>query len=120
MVMWKVELTDSWQNSSMDFSQHHPDAMAMLMRNLAHFIAQLRASKSSKTIEALYLHRFAAGVIGIDQTGIEEGLLDSYIYAIPDDSARILRVILVGKATERDSDIEYCRQFAFYLAEGQP
>ena len=113
--MWKAEPTTGWQYSAIEFSEHNPKEMPYLLKNLSHYLAQLRASKSHKTIEALYLHKLESGIMAIDQNGIEDGLTDSLLYVFPDESTRTLFLLCIGKASQKNSDMEYCRNFVFYL-----
>jgi hypothetical protein len=113
--MWKTEPTTGWQSSAVDFSHQNPKEMPYILKNLAHFLAQLRVAINHKSIEALYLHRFESGIVAIDQNGIEDGLTDSFLYAFPDDATRILFLLCVGKASDKDADMEYCKRFVFYL-----
>ncbi|MFZ0828693.1 MAG: hypothetical protein WAO02_14840 [Verrucomicrobiia bacterium] len=114
--MWKIDTTSGWKNSYLDFETQHPEETAHLLRNLAHYTAQLKISKNHKALEALYLQRRESGIVTIDQKGMEDGLMDCRIYAFPDESNKTLYLLCVGKETEKDSDMEYCKNFLFYLA----
>jgi len=113
--MWKTETTTGWKNSVLDFGTQHPDEAAFLLRNLAHYLAQLKVSKNHKLIETSYLHRHESGIVSIDQNGMEDGLEDSRLYVFPDESTCTLYLLCMGKASEKDSDMEYCKHFIFYL-----
>jgi hypothetical protein len=107
--MWRMEPTNGWQLSALGFQQTNPAEIAHLLRNLSHYMAQLRVCKSHKSIEALYLHNEVSSVVSIDQGGLEDGLVESRVYAFPDESKRILYLLCVGKASEKNADMEYCK-----------
>jgi hypothetical protein len=114
--MWKMKPTTGWQYSATDFQDRQPAEMAMLLRNLSHYFAQLQVAKSHKSIEALYLLRAESGIVLISQSGLETNLVDSYAYAFPNEAEKTLYLLNVGKASDKNADMEYCKNFVFYLA----
>lgn len=113
--MWKIETTAGWKNSALHFGAQYPEEMAALLRNLTHYLAQLKAAKSHKHVQALYLEFRESGIVSINQNGMEDGLVNSRMYVFPDESTRILYLLCVGAETKKDSDLEYCKEFIFYL-----
>ncbi len=114
--MWRVESTTGWRYDAMKFLEDNQDELAALMRNLHHFLKQLKASKSSKTVEASYLHREVSAIVAIDQAGLEDGLKDCRLYTFPDDSKRILYLLAIGKVGSKDADMEYCKNLVLSIS----
>ena len=114
--MWSTETTDGWRYDAIRFSEENPTEFAALMRNLHHFLKQLKASRSSKPVECAYLHREESAVVAIDQTGMEDGLADCRLYTLPDDSRRILYLLAIGKVDSKDADMEYCKNAALSIS----
>jgi len=115
MGMWKIETTAGWKNSTLEFGAQYPNELAALLRNLMHYLAQLKAAKSHKRIEALYLEFRESGIVSINQSGMEDGLANSRLYVFPDESTRTLYLLCIGTEANKDSDLEYCKEFIFYL-----
>lgn len=114
--MWRAESTDGWRYDAIRFSEENPNEFAALFRNLHHFLGQLKASKSSKSVEAAYLHREVSAIVAIDQTGLEDGLEDCRLYTFPDDSKRTLYLLAIGKVGSKDADMEYCKNLALSIS----
>jgi hypothetical protein len=119
VYMWKIETTSGWKNSTLDFSAQRPNELAALLRNLSHYFALLRFARNHKTIEASYLEFLESGIVSINQNGIESGLADCRLYVFPDETSRTLYLLCVGNETDKNSDLEYFKQFLFYLVNAR-
>ena len=92
--------------------------MPMLMRNLQRYFALLKASKSSKAVEAGYLHNGNSAIVSVDTTGLGTDQEDTRIYTFADDSRQALYLLGISKGETRDADMEYYKTLAYILLNG--
>jgi hypothetical protein len=104
-----MEPTYGWQNSAQMYSNISADEVAFLLRNLAHYFAQLKVAKNHKSIEALYLYREISAVVSINTSGISNTVGNLIAYVFPDEKQRVLYLLCIGKVNDKDSDMEYCK-----------
>lgn len=91
------------------YSGSNADEVAFLLKNLAHYLAQLKVAKNHKSIEALYLCREVSAVVSINTSGMSNTIGNLLAYVFPDEKQRVLYLLCIGKVTDKDSDIEYCK-----------
>ena len=114
--MWRIKLTHSWVNTAPQFVTSA--VLPLLMRNLQRYVALLKASKSSKSVEAGYLHSGQSSIVSIDATGLGENPDDTRIYTFADDSRLALYLLGIAKAESRNADMEYYKNLAYTLING--
>ncbi len=104
-----MEPTYGWQNSALQYYHSSADDVAFLLRNLAHYLAQLKVAKNHKSIEALYLSREVSAVVSINTSGMSSTVGNLIAYVFPDEKQRVLYLLCIGKVGDKNSDMEYCK-----------
>jgi hypothetical protein len=113
--MWRMEPTNGWMLSGQQYWQSNADEMTFLMRNISHYMAQLRVVKEHKSVEALYLHEEASAIYSIDGEGMGSGPGSLLAYVFPDESLRILYLLCVGNVADKNADMEFSKTAVFYI-----
>jgi hypothetical protein len=67
--MWKIELTSGWTHDERLYTAK-PDDLSKVAANIARYLGLLKASKSSASVEAAYVHKRASRIVTIDRAGL--------------------------------------------------
>jgi hypothetical protein len=116
-VSWQITSSECWLSDQRMYSSVAPDGVAAVLRNLQRYVRLLNASTGSKRVEALYLHNEFDGIVSISQNGVGNYQEDFRIYTFADDMDRVLYLLALGKANERNADMEYCKALVSYISD---
>ena len=113
--MWRISPTECWLHDVRVYSERRPEAVAVVIRNLARYLKLLRAAKVSKDVEASYLQDEGEGIVSVSQVGLGNFDEDLRIYTFADDTRCCLYLLMLGQATARNADMAYSKDFVFWL-----
>jgi hypothetical protein len=105
--MWRLKMTKRWQDAERAYVD--TKEFAAVMYNLERYKSLLAVSPA-KAIEQDYLSHEEYGIIAITEAGVNEGCEPTRMYTYADDSTRQLYLLALGKATQRNSDMEYSKR----------
>lgn len=118
--MWRIMPSECWLHDLHTYSDAKADSVAAVLINLARYLKLLKASAHSNLVEAGYLEQESENVLSIKQLGVGSYEDDLRIYVYPDDSRRTLCLLCLGKAEDKNSDMEYSNSVVHHLMNRKP
>ena len=115
--MWELEPTNLFVKLEGWYGKKRPAELAAVLRNLDRYVDLLNAASHARTVQAGFLHGEPSGVVAVDQKGGGGNLAETRLYTFPDDSAKVLYLILIGDKGTQAKDIQTCREFVRNLNE---
>jgi hypothetical protein len=110
--MWEVAPTNLSEKLEKRYAKKRPAELTVILRNPWRYWDLLNTATNSKAVQAGFLHRQPAGVIAVDQKGGERSLSETMLYTLADDSAKVLRLIVIGDKGGQAKDIQTRPEFA--------
>jgi hypothetical protein len=117
--MWQIEPSTQWQKDQKWYEKKRPNELAAVLANLSRYMKYLKASKTSKCLEAGFLHHEPGGVVALDQKGFAGNLQETRLYIFAVDATKTVHLITIGSKDEQHADIEFCKSFVEQLRSGE-
>lgn len=120
-LMWNIVPSDQYLRDKRHYEKKHPRELAAVLNNLDRYLQQLNSyaiqGKTSKCVQAGYLHNESKGVVAVDQRKGGVGLQETRLYTFALDNVRELHLILIGNKNTQSDDVISAADFAESLIE---